>query len=413
MELQFKRQKYSLSLFWCLFFIYTSNIIGKTSFSAATVALVDASILTKTQAGLISGVFWFIYAAGQLVGGFLANKMPAYVMLNITIVGSAFSNVFMACTEDYVWMLVIWSIGALSQFGMWPAVLKIVSTEILPGHRMMAMGRLAFCYCLGSILSYMFTTVILATASWKYIFITCGIINAAAIIPCVYASGRLSPVLKQDEVKLVVKDNRQEKLTWDVIYKSGLIFFCLLMVIKSIVDNGIKSWMPTIMMETYGGSPSYTSLLSVVLLLTNIFGVVICNYIYNITKCDELKTLIILYLAILPMVLLLLGFTHLNIIIVTIMMSLITLLLYGSGQILQMNYPNRFHRYGCTALVGGIVNCFAAVGNVIATYGSGFIADRLGWNVMIIIWNVLIILFVVLTILMIPKWKEFRWREYK
>ena len=65
------KQKASTQLFWCLFFVYTINIIGKTSFSAAIVALIDASILTKTEAGLISCVFWLLYAVGQFAGGLL------------------------------------------------------------------------------------------------------------------------------------------------------------------------------------------------------------------------------------------------------------------------------------------------------------------------------------------------------
>ena len=51
------REKASSRLFISLFVIYTIHIIGKTSFSAATVGLVDEAILTKTQAGLISGAY--------------------------------------------------------------------------------------------------------------------------------------------------------------------------------------------------------------------------------------------------------------------------------------------------------------------------------------------------------------------
>lgn len=405
------KQKASTQLFWCLFFVYTINIIGKTSFSAATVALIDEAILTKTQAGFISGVFWLLYAVGQFAGGFVTNQMSCYTMINITIVGSAASNLMMAFTEDYFFMLIAWSFGGIIQFGMWPAILKLISTEIVASQRISVMGRLAFCYCLGSILSYIFTAFILATLSWNYIFICCGIITGISILGSLYAAQRLSPILREEETRTETASRMQGKLTWDIVWKSELIFFCVLMLIKGIADTGIKNWMPTIMMETYGASPSFTSLLSVVLLFTNIFGVVLCTKIYDRVRCDELITLRILYILIVPMLLLLLNFTNMNIYITTILMSGITIAIYGSGQILQMNYPGRFQMWGLTATVGGIINCFAAFGNVIATYGSGFIADRLGWNAMIIIWNVLIILFVVLTILMIPKWNKFRRRE--
>lgn len=402
------KQRASLQLFWCLFVVYTISNIGKTSFSAATAALIDEAVLTKTEAGLISGIFWLLYAIGQFAGGFVTNKLSPYTMINITIVGSAITNLLMAFAEDFHLMMLIWSISGIIQFGMWPGILKLISTEIIAVQRANVMGRLAFCYCLGSVLSYVFTAIILKVGSWKYIFMYCGFITAVSLLGSLYAEKRLSPILQEQETQARIPTSRKGTFSWDIIWKSELIFFCILMLIKSIVDVGIKNWMPTIMMETYGASPSYTSLLSVGLLLTNVLGVVLCAKIYDNTKCDELITLRILFSLIVPMVLLLLNFVNMNIYISTILMSGITVCVYGSGQILQMNYPGRFQVWGLTAAVGGIINCFAALGNVIATYGSGFIADRFGWNAMIIIWNVLIIMFVVLTILMKPTWKKFR-----
>lgn len=298
------KEKASFKLFLCLFFIYTINVLGKTSFSAATVALVDDAILTKTEAGIISGVFWLLYVAGQFAGGFLTDKISPYLLIEITIVISTIANLTLGFSDSYVLMLIVWSIDGILQFGLWPSILKLVSTEIIPKQRMM----------------------------------------------------------------------------------------------------------PTIMLETYGASPSFTSLLSVGLLITNIFGVVLTTYVYHKVKCDELVTLRILYVAIVPMLLLLLNFRNMNIYIATILMSGVTILIYGSAQILLMNYPGRFHLWGLTATVGGIINCFAAFGNVIATYGSGFIADNWGWDAIIVFWNVLILLFVVITIAIIPIWKEFRRR---
>ena len=86
------KEKASSKLFWNLFFIYTANIIGKTSFSAATAALVSEEILTKTEAGIIGGGFWLLYAIGQFLGAFLVNKMSPYTMIHICIAGATISN---------------------------------------------------------------------------------------------------------------------------------------------------------------------------------------------------------------------------------------------------------------------------------------------------------------------------------
>lgn len=402
------KERASSKLFWNLFFVYTANIIGKTSFSAATAALVSEKILTKTEAGIIGGGFWLLYAIGQLVGAFLVNKMSAYTMINISIVGATISNFLIPYVREFVPILLLWGLNGVLQFGLWPAVLKLVSEEMVPKQRVGAMGRLAFCYCLGSVVSYIFSAAILAVSSWEYIFIVCGLVNGLSLVSSLHGWRKCSPVLKEIETTNKKTHYEKGKLSWKLIWGSGLIFFCLMVVIKSIADNGIKNWMPTIMVETYGATPSFTSMLSVGLLLVNLLGVVVTTFVYEKVKSDELKTLIILYVTILPMMLMLFNFRNMNIWICTVLMSAVTLLFYGSGQVISMHYPGRFHKWNLVASVGAIINCFAAVGNMAATYFGGFIADHFGWGVMIGVWNALVVVFIVIAISIYPLWRKFR-----
>lgn len=401
------KEKASSKLFWNLFFIYTANIIGKTSFSAATAALVSEEILTKTEAGIIGGGFWLLYAIGQFLGAFLVNKMSPYTMIHICIAGATISNFLIPYMRGFWPILLLWCLNGLLQFGLWPSVLKLVSEEMVPKQRVGAMGRLAFCYCLGSMVSYVCTAVILKFTSWEYIFICCGVINGLSLIASLHGWRKCSPILKEEKTEKVTTYEKG-KLSWKLIWCSGLIFFCLMVIIKSIADNGIKTWMPTIMVETYGATPSFTSMLSVGLLVVNLFGVIVTTFIYEKVKSDELKTLIILYCTILPMMLMLLNFKHMNIWVCTVLMSAVTLLFYGSGQVISMHYPGRFHRWNLVASVGAIINCFAAVGNMAATYLGGFIADHFGWGAMIGVWNALIVVFIGITILIYPLWRKFR-----
>ena len=111
-------EKASFRLCIILGFAYTMYVIGKMSFSAATVGLIEDGVLSKTETGIISGVFWLIYAMGQIVGAIIINKVSAYLLIEIGIVGSALSNILMACTENFAFMLVAWCLGAASQMGL-------------------------------------------------------------------------------------------------------------------------------------------------------------------------------------------------------------------------------------------------------------------------------------------------------
>ena len=108
------------------------------------------------------------------------------------------------------------------------------------------------------------------------------------------------------------------------------IFFCLLITIRNFVDSGIKNWMPVIIMETYGATPSFSTFLSVGLLVTNILGVMVCMYIYGKTRYNELLALQIIYIIVMPMMLVLLGFENMNMYITTVVMSIVILFVYGS-----------------------------------------------------------------------------------
>ena len=90
------KEKASIKLFLCLFFIYTMNTFGKIAFPAVTAALIKESILTKTQAGFISGAFWFVYAVGQFFGGSLVSKFSPTLFIKLGIISSVAANFLLA-----------------------------------------------------------------------------------------------------------------------------------------------------------------------------------------------------------------------------------------------------------------------------------------------------------------------------
>jgi len=69
----FESKKVSMLMLFSLCIIYALICLTKNCFSSAMVFIVDEGILTKSQTGMITGVFYIIYAALQLVGGMLAD----------------------------------------------------------------------------------------------------------------------------------------------------------------------------------------------------------------------------------------------------------------------------------------------------------------------------------------------------
>lgn len=401
-------EKTSQRLFYILFFVYTMSCFGKIAFPAVTAALVDEAVLTKTQAGTIGAVFWVLYAVGQFIGGSMANKFRPTVLLGIGMVGSALCNLLMAMVDSYIPMLLIWSFNGLIQFGVWPSILRIVTNYILPERRADALNSLAYCYAIGSILSFLTNAAVLSILPWNYLFVCCAVMNFVCIFPLIRAERKLIPQLKSAAPAATAGKKSSAPLPRGFIWSSGLVLICLLIMLRNLFETGIKSWTPTILMETFGASPQYTSLLSVVMLGLNLTGVTLCAWIYRKSRKCEPLSLIVIFLVAAPMVLLLLGYRSMNILSVTLLLSLITILSYGTGQIMSMYYPARFQHLGATPLIGGVTNCFAALGNVLSSYVNGALADNFGWDVIIWSWNGLIVAMVAVALILLAMWKRIR-----
>lgn len=403
-----KSDKASFALALFLGFAYTMYVIGKMSFSAATVGLIEEGVLTKTETGIISGIFWIVYALGQIVGALVVNKISPYLMIEIGIVGSAATNILMACSENFRVLLCIWCMSGASQFGLWSGLLKLTSTEVSEKHRPVLIGFLAYSYSIGSIISYFLTAAILTVWSWKYIFIFCGVICGLALPGIVYSQMKASPILEKEIEQEMKGVQKKSKITWKLIWDRGLVFFALLMCLKTIVESGIGTWMPTILFEVYGVSSSYSSLLSVGRLVIALLGVALGAIVYGCAKADELHSLIIIMVPMIPIMFLLNNLSQVNVSSTIVLLFAAALLLSGTTPRMSLNYPARYRDIGLTANIGAIMNCMSTAGMSIATYGGGYIADAFGWNAVIRIWTIFVILFLVIAVGIIPLWNRFK-----
>ena len=401
----------SRHLFACLFAIYTINVFGKVAFSAVTVELVGLGVMTKTEAGLVSAAFWLAYALGQFGGGVLANKISPYRLLSITFFGSFLANLLIAFFDSFLPMLLIWTANGLIQFGLWPSILRIISNEMLPTHRGKALGRLGYCYAFGSILSYLLTSVILLFLPWQAMFLCCAMVNLASVPVVWVMKKRYAPLLARasgrEEPEEIPKQPKG-RLTPSVWLGGGVLLFALMVLIRTVTDGCIKTWLPTILSETYGVSSSFTLFLTVVLLAVNVAGVVLCSLLYKKLRRDEAKTVLVMVGLSLPMTAALLWFERSPLALVVVLMIGITMLLYASDQVLTMHYPGQFHSMGLTASVGGILSGVSAFSGVLSSWGGGFIADHFGWNTLILFWVILLAVFVLIAAVAVPIWKRFK-----
>lgn len=406
--------KMSKQLSTNLFLLFTINVFGKIAFSAVTVELVATEVMTKTEAGLINALFWLLYGIGQCFGGYVAERVKPYLLMKLTFFLSFVLNALIFVFDAFIPILVFWTLNGLCQFGLWPAILKVVSTDIVFEVRDKARSKLAYSYALGSILSYLLTSIILLVLPWQYMFLICAVVNLLSVVAVVIIERKYSKVVlpQGENVKCPVDSKENGKINAPVLMSGGIILFCSLIFIRNIVENCIKTWMPTILTEVYDANTSYTLMLSVVMMFVSVVGVFLGLFIYKKMHRDEGKSLAFMGLLALPFMLLTLLYQSTPMLLTTLYMIITAMLFYAAGQLLLNYYPAYFYKWGLSAFVGGIINAFAAFGNVVSSYGGGYVADNYSWDTLILLWNVFLVIFIILSLVGIIVLKRFK-KRYK
>ena len=96
----------SRHFFWFIWLLYAVVMMTKNSFNAALTVIVAEGILTKSQTGTFSTVFYLVYAPLQIVGGLAADRHSPERLIKIGLFGAALANIVIVINQNYYVMLV-------------------------------------------------------------------------------------------------------------------------------------------------------------------------------------------------------------------------------------------------------------------------------------------------------------------
>lgn len=404
-------EKYSTLIFSACFAAYTASYIGRINFSAALADIVESGLFTKSQAGIIGSAFFFVYGAFQIINGFLGDKLSPFKMIITGTFLSGVANLVMTFCTSNIQMAVVWGFNGFALSLLWAAILKILANIINEGMRSKACMNINATLPIGTIMAYLLASVSIKFFDWKYVFYVPSVIlfGVCAFFCVAYLKAKPHITEKLVEEAVVPSgENKKSTSLFGVLALAGIFVLLPADAIHGAIKEGITTWVPTMITETYSTDASFSVFLSVILPIFNLSGVYIVTPIYNkIFKKDELKTgAAILCFALIPLTMLI-FLNNLPIIVSVALLALITTAMHAYNYMIITLVPMRFSYCSRTATVTGVMNATAYIGCAAASYGFGVISDKIGWNGSILVWLAIDIAAVVFTVISGVKWKKF------
>ncbi|MGN0179875.1 MAG: hypothetical protein ACI4DY_10615 [Monoglobaceae bacterium] len=157
-------------------------------------------------------------------------------------------------------------------------------------------------------------------------------------------------------------------------------------ILQGMLRDGITTWMPTYISDTYNLKNVISILTGVILPLFIIVCFQTATKLYMKKFTNPLTCAGVLFSAGTVSAVALLLFTDKNAALSVIFSAMLTGCMHGVNLILICMIPPFFNKRGNVSTVSGILNSCTYIGSAVSTYGIAVLSEMSGWSLTLMIW---------------------------
>jgi sugar phosphate permease len=394
----------SRKFFIYLFIMYALVYMTKNCFSSALADIVSSGILTKSQTGLITAMFYIVYTPLQVVGGIIADKFSPEKMIKIGLVGSAIANAVIFFNHSYYLMLVVWTLNAVVQFSLWPSTYKIVSSQLCRSDRSYMIFFISLASSFGLVVSYVVAAFM---PSWEYNFALSAVVLFGLAVVLHIFDRTLNRYMKPDYEPIRPSGGEKKSVsTVSLFARSGFFLMLIAVLCYTVVNQGARSLFPVMLVETFGKSASFGNLLNVLIIVSGICGTLLLKLVlYPKVIKNEVLGMIIFAVASLGSNLILVFASGLSVMVVSLCAVSLTTTVVS---LLNSYFNSSFTKFGKNGTAAGISNAAASLAFAISSYGVVKVAEVYDWQTVKVLWLALAAATVLLLLIILPLFTRFK-----
>jgi len=390
METKTKYSKSHLVLICSL--VYFVSYFSRKDFAAVMAGMITGGVIDKTIGGFIGTALFVSYGVGQLVSGYLGDKIKPSTLMLLGLSATALSNLLMPIVGNGTAMIIIWAVNGFAQAMLWPPIVRILSDNL--EHEAFVRANLIVTSAAhaATIILYLYVPLCLSFFDWKTVFFTA---TALAVLSIAVFVVSLIFVLPKDAIKKPepkVKTVQKSDVNYfHLILKAGILPIFLSIIMMGILRDGIETWLPTLYSEAFDRDAGESILVSVALPIFSIFSIMAITALHKTRLFNnEAQGSLILFFAAaliaLPIVFLITKASLAPRIVCLVLAALVCACMHGANFLLISCLPGRFSAFGRAATTSGFCNAFTYVGAAVSSYGFAFISERFDWRATVISW---------------------------
>lgn len=366
-------------IFLCCWFTYLTAYLCRVNFSSAMNAISLERGLSAGHLGVVGAVFYGVYAVGQLVNGYIGDRVRANRYMLLALTGTMACNLMMSFVSSFPAMLVFWGINGCFQSMFWSTIIRVLAQNIPAEKRALYSVGISLTMPPAYIVSWGLLGKCLDGFAAKWYFIipvfACVLMLAAWLFVSKRGDFSISAERKNNSGIIdTIKFLCGEKLHW-------MIGVCLL---HGLIKEGVAYWTPLLISQMDNVGSVSPFLLACILPSANFVGIIASRFLMKKGPSNPFMTLIGVFAGI---ALISIGLIFSSAAIALIgLMAFISGLTYANNTILMSFIPMQYTERNMVASIIGVFDFSSYVGAAISTYVLGRVLASAGFAPLPGIW---------------------------
>lgn len=376
MKIQEKNRVVVISLLFAA--VYMVSYLTRVNFGAIVAEMeISTGIPKKLLSLSLTGSF-FTYGIGQTVSGIAVDKISPKRMISVGLVVTAAMNTLLPLCPDAYTMLAVWCVNGFAQSMMWPPIVKMMSQLFDQQQYKLAAVIVSWGSSVGTIVVYLLSPLVLSLAGWKWVFL--GAAGIAVLTVLLWQRFSFHPQQMQ-EVQQQTKGNIR------VLFTPLMICVMCAIMLQGMLRDGVTTWMPSYITETYHWSTASSILSGVILPVFSILCFQLASGLYRKTFTNPMTCAGVFFGAGFLSAGFLYFATGNSAALSVLLAAVLTGAMHGVNMMLISMLPPYFKRFGLTGTASGVLNSCTYIGSAVSTYGIAAISGQLGWKLTVLLWT--------------------------
>ena len=380
--------------------IYTVSYITRINYGAIISEIIEAESIKYSLASLAVTGSFITYGVGQLISGYLGQKIQPKKLIIIGFVITAAMNFLIPFCKSPYQMTAVWSVNGFAQSFMWPPLVKLMTEVFDEATYKKSCVLVSWGSSFGTIFVYLVGPACIHLTGWRSMFYLSALF--AVIMVCIWI--KYCPDIKQ-EVRVENQRNDNISKNFSVSGLIALIMFAI--VLQGMLRDGVTTWMPSYIIDTFNFGSESSILTGVCLPLFSIFAFKITSYIYEKKQQNEVGLSSVIFIVGFASAMLLVLLNGKSPIISVGLSALLTGCMHGINLMLVCMLPAHFKKSGNVSFMSGLLNFCTYVGSAVATYGIAAVSEKAGWNVTICLWGAVALVGGIICFAISKRWNRF------